>query len=997
MTKVSARLLFAFSLAASLPLSGCAVAPPSFLETADLSPYTRYRTFETEHFVFTYAEGYFEFARIAAGHYEHAHSILAPILKWQPRQKTSVLIADNADASNGFALPSFRVGMVLIATPPESWFSTAYTEDWIKLLVFHEYTHFLNIDPTTGLGEWARRIFGDFVRPNGLWPSWMLEGLAVYFETRTSRLGRGRSPYYEAIVRAYYSDGKLDPRHPAALTLGRLDRLTGDYPYFPGGEIPYLFGYHLWNEVAEKDMGTLSLQSSSRVPFFLNSGLQNVARRNWGELWAEFVDHAVARFAPQIERIRKEGETQSETLIKSDFEALAPVESPDGEWLAWTDTSLGDRTRLVLKNLKSGKRRKLTEKAMGVGLAFTPDSRYLVYSALVRENSYQLFSDLFAYDLKAGREIQLTQGARAKDPTLSPDGKMLAYLKVERGTPRIEIADFAIDQGMPRIQNPRTIHEPKAFTILGTPRFWNAHEVVFSSQELGKGSSEIRATDTGTHAVRTLVEDGHMNRYPNARNGRLVYISNATGIDNVYEWLPSGSIRLTNVVTGTAFPAISSQGVVCANLLSSNGYSWVKFETPRSALPAQEVLAGFSAPESLPEALSTPPAVISGEEKTREYSPWSSLAPRQWNPTMDYDSRSGTSAGAAIFGWDRTGKHQYDLGASYRFLPGTIDGSFGYTLYRGRPAVSLSLQSVTNNIATDRDALLYRRTHEALLRFEYPLFWVRSQLRPSVWLFNRWNRVREIATGDAVDAPDFQYRNASVPGFGAGATFSNARSTKLAFMPEFGGVARLEAENRYNTRGSAGGSSGSSNESLIKYLASYEHFIGLKNHHVLKTKTQWIGSNRSADYSPYTTSEAGGKNSSDAWDRGEGLSSFASRNSSLTVKFRGYSDQAFYVRNAGVAALDYHFPIRRLFQGASDTAPLFFKQVHGFVFTESTIIPKRSGGSLFLPSIGGGAGVDVGAFMVLPLRVNLEFQQGLRKDLGGTSLLFLSLGMGSPI
>jgi hypothetical protein len=991
-----ARLALAFSLAAGIPLSGCAVAPPSFLETAELSPYTHYRTFETGHFVFTYAEGYFEFARIAAGHFEHAHSILAPILKWQPRQKTPVLIADNADAANGFALPSLRVGMVLTATPPESWFSTAYTEDWIKLLVFHEYTHFLNIDPTTGLGEWTRRIFGDVIRPNGLWPSWMLEGLAVYFETRTSKFGRGRSPYYEAIVRAYYADGKLDPRHPDAITLGRLDRLTGDYPYFPGGEIPYLFGYHLWNEVAEKDMGTLSIQSSSRVPFFLNSSLENVIRRNWSELWTEFTDRAAARFAPQIARIRKEGETRSETLIKSNFEALAPAESPDGEWLAWTDTSLDDRTRLVLKNLRTGRRRKLTEKVLGVGLAFTPDSRYLVYSALVVENSYELFSDLFVYDVKTGRETQLTHGARAKDPALSPDGKKLAYLKVERGTPRIEIADFEIEGGVPRIRNPRTLHEPKAFTILGTPHFWNAHEVVFSSQELGRGSSEIRVTHTGTRTVRTLIEDGCMNRYPNTRNGRLVYVSNATGIDNVYEWLPSGSIRLTNVVTGTAFPALSRQGELCANLLSSNGYSWVKFEAPRSALPAREVLAGFSAPDPLPEALGAPPAVITREGDTREYSPWSSMAPRQWNPTLDYDSFSGTSAGGAIFGWDRTGKHQYDLGASYRFLPGTIDGSFGYTLYRGRPAVSLSLQSVTNNIATDVDGLLYRRTHEALLRFEYPLFWVRSQLRPSIWLFNRWNRVRELATGEAVAVPDFQYRNAFVPGFGAGATFSNARRTKLAFMPEFGGVARLEAENRYNTRGAGDATSGVFGESLIKYLASYEHFIGLRNHHVLKTKTQWIGSNRSADYSPYTTSEAGGKISDDSWDRGEGLSSFASRNSSLTVKFRGYSDRAFGVRNAGVAALDYHFPIRRLFQGASDTAPVFFRQVHGFVFTESAIIPKRSGGSLFLPSIGGGAGIDVGALMLVPLRVSLEYQQGLRKDLGGTSLLFVSLGMGTP-
>jgi hypothetical protein len=516
----------------------------------------------------------------------------------------------------------------------------------------------------------------------------------------------------------------------------------------------------------------------------------------------------------------------------------------------------------------------------------------------------------------------------------------------------------------------------------------NAKEVVFSSQELGKGSSEIRSVQIETGVVQTWVDDGYMNRYPNTRDGRMVYVSNATGIDNVYEWRPKGPIRLTHVLTGTAFPGLTAKGELCANLLSSNGYSWVRFESPRSPLPPLESLASAHAPEPLPEALSTPSGENLAETDTSEYSPISSLAPRQWNPTLGYDSLSGTSLGASVLGFDRTGKHQYDLGASYRFVPRTVDGYFDYTLYRGRPVVGLLLQSVSNNIATDKDGLFYRRTHEALLRFEYPIFWVRSQLRPSIWLFNRWNRVREIATGDAIGVSDFQYRNAFVPGVGLGATFSNARSTKLGFMPELGGIARLEAENRVNTNATGG--------SLIKYLASYEHFIGLNHHHVLKTKTQWIGSNRFAD-SPLTASEAGGKDSTNSWDRGEGLSSFAQRNSNLTVKFRGYSDQAFYVRNAGVAALDYHFPIHRVFEGASDTAPFFFKQVHGFIFAESALVPKRNGNPLALPSVGGGASVDVGAFMVLPLRVNLEYQQGLRTDLGGTSLVFLSFEMGSPI
>src|SRR4051812_13183299 len=111
----------------------------TYLEVGGLSPHTQYKTFETEHFVMTYADGYLDFTKKAAEYFEQAHSILSPILKWQPRTKTSILVADNDDSANGFTSPALRIGIVLIATPPDVNFSTVYSDDWIKLLVFHEY------------------------------------------------------------------------------------------------------------------------------------------------------------------------------------------------------------------------------------------------------------------------------------------------------------------------------------------------------------------------------------------------------------------------------------------------------------------------------------------------------------------------------------------------------------------------------------------------------------------------------------------------------------------------------------------------------------------------------------------------------------------------------------------------------------------------------------------------------------------------------------------
>ncbi|MBC7396282.1 MAG: hypothetical protein H7333_02470, partial [Bdellovibrionales bacterium] len=421
-------MLKTFLCLLSLTLASRNARAENYLDVAGLSPSTHYQTFNTEHFHFVYQDGYLDFTKRAAVHFEHAHQVLSPLLKWKPRARTDILIADNQDDANGFTSAALRIGIVLIATPPDAWFSTSYSDDWIKLLVFHEYTHFLNMDPTTGWMEALRILFGDVIRPNGLWPIWMLEGLAVYIETHTTRLGRGRSPYYDSIVRAYLDEGRFMPTSDRPLT---LDRVNGDYPYFPGGEVPYLFGYHLWNQFSKDHsnvnntdaaMGDYSLRSSSRIPYFIEGNLENVMKKNWDDYWNSFVQESQLRLGSQIEQVKALGETPHEIVTNSKYASLLGAISPNGEWLAYSQSSLDDRSRLVLKNIKSGEERKLEQKILGLGMDFSPDSRYLIYSSLQRYKTYYLYSDIMVYDLETGKTTQVTHGLRAKDPSLSADG-----------------------------------------------------------------------------------------------------------------------------------------------------------------------------------------------------------------------------------------------------------------------------------------------------------------------------------------------------------------------------------------------------------------------------------------------------------------------------------------------------------------------------------------------------------------------------------------------
>ena len=953
----------------------------NFLELSGLSPDTQYKTFDTEHFHFIYQNGYFDFTEKAAIHYEHAHEVLSPILKWQPRNKTTVVIADNDDAANGFTLPSLRVGMVLIATPPDAWFSTSYTEDWIKLLVFHEYTHFLNIDPTTEWMETLRILFGDVIRPNGLWPTWMLEGLAVYYETRTSKLGRGRSPYYDGILRAFLNEDRLDGGAKNSIT---LDRVNGEYPYFPGGEIPYLFGYQLWNQFSKDHthysdtdaaMGDLSLRSSSRVPYFIEGNLQNVMGKNWSDYWNSFLHETRERLGNQIEAIKKAGETPFTIVAKSDYSAIGGSISPDGVWLAYTESSMQDRSRLVLLNLKTGEKKKLDEKLLGVGLAFTPDSRFLIYSALTRNDSYHLYSDLFAYSLEREESQEITFGLRAKDPALSPDGKRLVYMRSALGSHFLETADLRIEGNHVKIENAELLFKPKAFSILSSPCFLGQDDIVFSDQELGAGHADLKRTSIQSKLTQTLLSDGFMNRYPTAQNGKIYFVSNQTGVENIHVLDHEKSKPVSNLLTNAAFPFLSKNGELYADILSSEGYQIARLGSTSSIAKLNSSAIKPDAPETIPEALNEPKTQIT-TDRVVPYTPWSSMLPRQWAPIAyaTYDSISGGSFGGFLLGFDSTGKHQYSLAAAYNTLPKTLDATLHYTLSTFRTIIDFTVDSGTSNIATDSGHNQFRTSTSEVLSLSYPILWVRSSLRPSLYLFSTKDHVRRLSDGTIVPVSDFQYSNAFVPGFGTILNFSDARRTRLSFLPELGNELKLQIEDKLDTE---------KNTSLIKYLMTWSHFFGLGDNSVIQSQLRWLGATRSPQ-SSLSTSKLVGKGTNNLFDRGTGTSL-------SQMNFRGYADFSSSIRSVGAAGLDYHFPLLRSYTGLGGTLPAFLKQTHGFVFAETAFVPRKYNPDLFLPSFGGGLSAETTLLIRAPIRFNLEFQNGTRKDYGGESSLFFSI------
>src|SRR5262249_2048523 len=99
-----------------------------------------------------------------------------------------------------------------------------------------------------------------------------------------------------------------------------------------------------------------------------------------------------------------------------------------------------------------------------------------------------------------------------------------------------------------------------------------------------------------------------------------------------------------------------------------------------------------------------------------------------------------------------------------------------------------------------------------------------------------------------------------------------------------------------------------------------------------------------------------------------------------------------YTRQAGLASMDYQFPLWNIFRGWG-TNPIFAEQLSGFVFGESVVFPTRKGGGRFLPSAGGGIELKLEAFNRIPISVSTEYHRGFREQDGGMGEVFLRLGL----
>ncbi|MFN7144110.1 MAG: hypothetical protein ACK4YP_10055, partial [Myxococcota bacterium] len=514
---------------------------------ASYDPSLTWRTLETEHFRITFHDGEEQLAEEMAVEAEKAWDTLTVEIDYAPKKPIELVLVDWTDSANGYATVVPQNTIVIFVTAPEDDSTLALYEDWNAAIVTHELAHILHIDTVRGAPRALRWLMGSLISTHQVSPGWIVEGYATFQETRHTVAGRGRNAQVDMIKRAAVLEDRFPP-------LGNMD---GYQVLPPGGNLRYLFGQDFIQFIADSTGAEKWTEWVRRygasVPYLLPA--KKIFGKSFVRLHKEWKAHLEERYGAQAARIRSEGLTDFTFLTGEDESCGTPAWSPDGKTLAYSCTSPKTGGRVWLAPADGGERKEVLEGKSARNIAWRADGKAFAFSSAHTVGLYNVFEDVYLYDVEDDELKSLTRGERARDPSFSPDGARMVLVTNERQQTQLEV--LTIDQQL----RPLTDHTDH--TQYSTPR-WSPDGRLLAVSKWQDGLRDLWLYTPDGAPWRRLTADAALDRDPTwSSDGKWLYFtSDRSGVPNVYavEIATERLYRVTNVVNGAYGPAPHPDG-----------------------------------------------------------------------------------------------------------------------------------------------------------------------------------------------------------------------------------------------------------------------------------------------------------------------------------------------------------------------------------------------------------------------------------------------------
>ncbi len=655
----------------------------SISDAARLDTSFTFSTIETPHFSIHFHQGLEAIAQRAAVIAEEAHDALTREFSWQPGGKTELVLIDDSDFMNGSAT-ALPYNIIYVQVVPPSLTSTlGEYDDWLKVVITHEYAHIVTLDPARGYSKVMRTIFGKPIPgvdplsellfivtapPNTFLPRWWHEGMATWAESEYTGVGRGRSSYYDMVFRMAVAGNNLPT----------IARINGDVPDWPSGNLPYLYGYQLQRYIAEtygKDaLGKLSLAHAGRFPYFISTPPQELfGDKSYRDLYDDMIAALKREESQRIATLSTAPFTPLRTISTQGETLTNPRFSPDGSRIVYTRHDPHDHTRGVVTD-RSGSRvlAEFRRNYSDGSICWAPDGGTLYFTQAEINNGFNTYQDLYAYDVARDSISRLTHGQRLGDVDLSPDGKWFAAIVSERGSQNLALIEMrgTGEETAPRLVTGYTRQR------VSSPRWSPDGSKISYALTDNAGQTTIHLYDVAPGTDRTLFAVNHTAAYPVwSRDGSfLIYVSDETGVFNLFAYdLKEGkSYQVSHLLGGALQPDLSPDGT---SIIFSN-YDAHGFGIAEMALDREKWSAARG--PSLPTTrVATAPLSIGGDVPQAAATPYNAvhtLLPHFWLPRISGDGSGKTSYGLFTAGGDVLGYNSYSLTADYS--PGRNRGYF---------------------------------------------------------------------------------------------------------------------------------------------------------------------------------------------------------------------------------------------------------------------------------------------------------------------------------
>lgn len=918
-----------------------------------VDPLLQFRQLRTDHFVIYYHTGAERLAARLAAIVESVRTEVGGSLGLTPPSRTHVILADQADLANGWATPFPRNIVMMYAAAPSGSEFIGRTDDWLRLLFVHEYTHVVHLDRSGGWSRIARAVLGrsQLAMPNTFLPQWQIEGLATWQESALTGQGRLFAGDFRAIERTQARVGRFP-----------LDRQNGGLVSWPDGHAPYAYGLgfheYLVNRFGQQSLGALTDRTTRWLPFTGSRAFRTVYGRSLGSLWRDYVEETRAREAatsegPAVDRAMPTRLTQHGQIVTAPRFAPPACDSC-GAAIVYSLQKPDRFPELRIVAPDGSADRALTTRFLGNTSGMLGDG--IVFDQQEVRRNVGVYSDVYVYRRTSGQVLPLTRNERLRDPDVSADGQRLVAVRQRGGERELVVArlDAAAtrDGGSavtglrvlgsgPEVQFSAPRWSPDGRMIAVERRRVGAlPEIVVVTVDTG--DTQVVASDARTRFVTpTWRRDG----------GAIVAAADYDGGPfDLYEFSVDGSMsrRLTRT-QGAIWPDVSPDGAT----LVFAGYTpdgFDVFAVPYSASGSSDSRNVAAArPETSPEL------AITGAR----YNPFATLAPTSWEPLLTVDDNE-TRAGGAVSGWDVLARHRYSAALTWLVrAPASIedhaqarpDWSVSYAYTRWRPSLFAAASRETSYLRLPIDAA--DRTV------------VREQDEYQAGVFVPVGHARhseQLLASVVVTEPRFKLpggvRSTRLVSSRFGAATNTARVYGYSVSPEHG-------VNLGATTELAREALGSSAAATTSTVDARGYLPGAARQHVIALRAA-SGISKGAAPARQLFQLGGQAVSSSVIDFGGDIG-----------LLRGFSSDTFGGTRIANVTAEYRLPLARIERGAG-TFPAFVRWVHAAAFVDAGRVWSDSNDSTWKRSWGGELAVDLVAGYTLP--ISLVFGAASRHD-----------------